>query len=278
MKGLKFKQSEGQHILKNHGLIDTVIQKAKINHTDTLLEIGSGTGSITTKLLSKAKKVIAYETDNKLSKELLSKLSAHPEWRNKLDLVRANFLTQDIPRFDKCISNIPFNISLPVILKLMACDFKCAYVLVQKEFGSRLTAKPGDPDYSRLSVIVQMLAHVSHVMKVSRNSFFPPPGVDTCFMKIEPRVPRPPINVAEFDHLLTVCFSRKNKTLAGNLKSSTLLSKIESMPEYSNSDAGKLVDEVIDKLGMVDVRTSKMSIEDFLRLLLAFKQANIHFV
>lgn len=277
MADIKFRKSESQHILKNHGLIDTIIGKARVKHTDTVLEIGAGTGVITMKLLHKAKKVVAYETDRKLARELLNKVSRVPELRCKLELIEGDVLLYDFPHFDVCVSNLPFGISCPVVLKLMSCDFRCAYILVQKEFGDRMMARPGSDDYSRLSVIVQLLSRVDHVMKVSKNSFLPPPKVDTCFMRIEPRIPRPQIDVREFDSLLKVCFGRKNKTLSGNMKTSTLRNKIKSIPEYSEENPDHVIDQILESLGMQDSRTSKMDIEDFLSLMLELKRANIHF-
>lgn len=277
MGDVKFKKSEGQHILKNHGLIDTIIEKARVKHTDTVLEIGAGTGSITMKLLQRAKKVVAYETDKKLARELISKVNATTELKSRLELIQADVLRQDIPHFDLCISNIPFNISCPIILKLISCDFKCAYILVQKEFGDRLIARPGSTEYSRLSVIVQLLANVEHVMKVSKNSFVPSPKVDTCFMKIEPKIPRPPINVSEFDTLLKVCFGRKNKTLLANLKTPLVQGRIKRVAEYSSLNPDSVIEQIVDNIGLMDARCSKMDIDAFLLLLLEFKKANIHF-
>ncbi|KAI4292896.1 18S rRNA (adenine1779-N6/adenine1780-N6)-dimethyltransferase [Pancytospora philotis] len=277
MSDPKHKKSDEQHVLKNHGLVDTIIAKARVKHTDTVLEIAAGTGAITTKLLQKAKKVVTYESNEKFAKELRDKANRQSELKNKLALTVGDVLYHDFPRFDICISNIPFSISLPVVLKLVACDFKCAYILVQKEFGARLTAQPGSPDYSRLSVIVQLIAHVEHVMKVSRNSFAPPPKVDSCFMKLEPRLPRPPIDVAEFDNLLKICFGRKNKTLAANLKSSYLLDRIEAMPDFKGLAPAAIIDTVLSNVGLSEARTAKMAIEDFLMLLLEFKKANINF-
>lgn len=277
MSDLKAKKSEELHTLKNHGLVDTIIAKARIKHTDTVLEIAAGTGAITMKLLQKAKKVITFETNEKFVRELRNKINHQPELKSKLVLTEDNILAHDLPHFDICISNIPFNLSLPATLKLIACDFKCAYILVQKEFGARLFARPGSPDYSRLSVIVQLLAHIEHVMKVSRNSFAPPPKIDSCFVKLEPRIPRPPIDVIEFDNLLKICFGRKNKTLAANLKSSYLTSKIEAHPEYQNIQPASIIDTILANTGLGDARTAKMEIEDFLMLLLEFKKANINF-
>lgn len=85
--------------------------------------------------------------------------------------------------------------------------------MFQREFAMRLVAKPGSDMYCRLSVNVQLLAKVDHLIKVSRNSFKPPPKVESSVVRIEPKFPPPPINFTEWDGLVRLCFMRKNKTL-----------------------------------------------------------------
>jgi 18S rRNA (adenine1779-N6/adenine1780-N6)-dimethyltransferase len=77
----------------------------------------------------------------------------------------------------------------------------------------RLVAKAGSDLYCRLSVNVQLLARVDHIMKVSKNSFKPPPKVESSVVRIEPKYPPPPINFTEWDGLIRLCFMRKNKTM-----------------------------------------------------------------
>lgn len=86
--------------------------------------------------------------------------------------------------------------------------------MFQREFAMRLVAKPGSDMYCRLSVNVQLLARVDHLMKVSKNSFKPPPKVESSVVRIEPKYPPPPINFTEWDGLVRLCFMRKNKTLS----------------------------------------------------------------
>ena len=78
----------------------------------------------------------------------------------------------------------------------------------------RLIAKPGSDMYCRLSVNVQLLARVDHLIKVSKNSFKPPPKVESSVVRIEPKFPLPPINFIEWDGLVRLCFLRKNRTLS----------------------------------------------------------------
>ena len=99
--------------------------------------------------------------------------------------------------------------------------------MFQREFALRLVAQPGDELYCRLSVNTQLLAKVTHVMKVGRNNFRPPPKVESSVVRIEPLNPPPPINFQEWDGLVRLAFQRKNKTLAANFKTTTVLDMFE---------------------------------------------------
>lgn len=101
--------------------------------------------------------------------------------------------------------------------------------MFQREFAMRLFAKPGEKLYSRLSVNVQMWARVSHIMKVGRANFNPPPQVESNVVRIEPKHPRPAISYDEWDGLLRIAFVRKNKTLrAGFLGTSAVVELLET--------------------------------------------------
>merc|ERR1711862_438204 len=91
--------------------------------------------------------------------------------------------------------------------------FRCAVMMFQEEFALRLTAKPGESLYCRLSVNTQLLAKVDQLMKVGKNNFRPPPKVGSRVVRIELRNPPPPVNFIEWDGMLRLLFNRKNKTL-----------------------------------------------------------------
>ncbi|KCZ74043.1 hypothetical protein H311_04995, partial [Anncaliia algerae PRA109] len=104
---MKFNKSLGQHILKNPGVIDTIITKAKIKQTDTILEVGGGTGNLTVKILPHCKKLICIEKDPKMAAELMKRISNN----KKFELILADVLKLDLPYFDLCITNLPYQIS-----------------------------------------------------------------------------------------------------------------------------------------------------------------------
>ncbi|KAF7682658.1 putative dimethyladenosine transferase [Astathelohania contejeani] len=272
----KFNTKIGQHILKNPGIIDALIEKAKVKPTDVILEIGGGTGNLTIKLLQRAKRVICYEKDPRLAAELMKRVEAQPELSHKLKLIVGDALEATFPYFDMCISNTPYQISSPLVFKLLNYNFKCAYLMFQREFAERLTARVGLPAYSRLSVAVQISAQVDHIMKVGKNNFNPPPKVESSIVRIEPKYPKPPIDLTEFNGLLQMCFLRKNKTLSAVFKGNTI-SKNMYRVRSENENSEEEIREILHKTNMGNKRASKLEIEDFLLLLLEFKKSGFGF-
>ncbi|KAI1270215.1 dimethyladenosine transferase-like protein [Xylariaceae sp. FL1019] len=213
----KFTKDLGQHILKNPGIADAIVQKAYLKPTDVVLEVGPGTGNLTVKILESARKVIAVEMDPRMAAEVTKRVQGKPEHK-RLEVVLGDVIKQEtLPEFDVCISNTPYQISSPLVFKLLRMPKppRTCVLMFQKEFALRLTARPGDSLYCRLSVNVQFWAKISHVLKVGRANFRPPPQVDSSVVRIEPKMgtERPNIAFEEFDGLLRICFNRRNKTL-----------------------------------------------------------------
>ncbi|CAN8285866.1 unnamed protein product [Cochlearia groenlandica] len=226
--GISFQKSKGQHILKNPLLVDSIVQKAGIKSTDVILEIGPGTGNLTKKLLEAGKEVIAIELDSRMVLELQRRFQGTP-FSNRLKVIQGDVLKTELPRFDICVANIPYQISSPLTFKLLfhPTSFRCAVIMYQREFAMRLVAQPGDNLYCRLSVNTQLYARVSHLLKVGKNNFRPPPKVDSSVVRIEPRKPQPQVNKKEWDGFLRVCFIRKNKTLGSIFRQKSVVSMLE---------------------------------------------------
>ena len=220
-------KSKGQHLLKNPMILSEIVNKSGIKSTDTILEIGPGTGNLTMLLLDAAKKVIAIELDPRMVAQLIKRVGVSP-YQNKLQLIQGDVLKQKLPFFDLCVANIPYQISSPIVFKLLSHRplFRAAILLIQREFAMRLIAKPGTEFYCRLSVNVQLLSKVEHIMKVSKKNFVPPPKVESSVVRIEPIHPLPKINFMEWDGMLRICFSRKNKTLGALFKQKKILEMI----------------------------------------------------
>ncbi|XP_030852130.1 probable dimethyladenosine transferase [Strongylocentrotus purpuratus] len=287
-QGILFNTGIGQHILKNPLVIESIISKAALRSTDTVLEVGPGTGNMTVKMLDKAKKVVACELDPRLVAELQKRVQGTP-FAPKLQVIVGDVLKTDLPFFDVCVANLPYQISSPFVFKLLLHRpfFRCAVLMFQQEFAQRLVAKPGDKLYCRLSINTQLLARVDHLMKVGKNNFKPPPKVESSVVRIEPRNPPPPINFQEWDGLVRIAFVRKNKTLSAAFRNKGVVEMLEknyrvhcsvkniAIPD--NLDMKEKVVSVLEKIEFEGKRARTMDIDDFLKLLSSFNTEGIHF-
>jgi len=221
----------GQHILKNPGVAQAIVDKADLKQSDVVLEIGPGTGNLTARILEKAKKVIAVEQDPRMAAEVTKRFQGTP-YAKKLELILGDAIKMpEFPYFDVCISNTPYQISSPLTFRLLATSPapRSCVLMFQREFAMRLFAEPGDKLFSRLSVNAQMWARVDHVMKVGKNNFNPPPMVESNVVRITPKNPRPQISYDEWDGLLRICFVRKNRVLrSGFLGTTSVMDMLES--------------------------------------------------
>ncbi|KAK4670600.1 Dimethyladenosine transferase [Podospora pseudopauciseta] len=227
----KFDKDYGQHILKNPGISDAIVEKAYLKPTDVVVEIGPGTGNITVRALEKAKKVIAIDIDPRMGAEVTKRVQGTP-LAKKLEVILGDVIKMpEMPPCDALISNTPYQISSPLIFKMLAMPNppRVAVLMFQREFAKRLVAKPGDALYSRLSVNVNFWATCKHIMKVGKQNFKPPPKVESDVVRIEPLIgsARPNIAFDEFDGLLRIAFNRKNKTLNASFAIKEVLAMCE---------------------------------------------------
>merc|ERR1712141_588029 len=285
-----FNTGLGQHILKNPLVVQGIVDKAALRPTDTVLEIGPGTGNMTAKMLDKVKKVVACEVDPRMVAELQKRVQGTP-MQSKLQIIVGDVIKTDhLPFFDVCVANVPYQISSPLVFKLLLHRpfFRCAVLMFQREFAQRLVAQAGDKLYCRLSITTQLLARVDHIMKVGRNNFRPPPKVESSVVRIEPRQPPPPINFKEWDGLTRVCFVRKNKTLGAVFTQTAILLTLKKNYKIHCSlndemvsedfDIKSIIDDVLNGILFNEKRAKVMDIDDFMKLLAAFNEKGVHFV
>ena len=165
----------------------------------------------------------------KYNNQLLIWYISHRDKEHNLQIIQGDVLKVDLPFFDVCVANLPYQISSPFLFKMLSHRplFRCAVVMFQLEFAQRLTAKPGDELYCRLSVNTQLLAKVENLLKVGKANFRPPPKVDSLVVRIELRNPPPPVNFMEWDGLVRLLFNRKHKTLRAVLCTKNTLRLLE---------------------------------------------------
>jgi 18S rRNA (adenine1779-N6/adenine1780-N6)-dimethyltransferase len=107
----KFNTNVGQHILKNPGVAEAIVAKANLKPSDVVLEVGPGTGNLTVRILEKAKRVIAVELDPRMAAEVTKRVQGRPE-QKKLEVLLGDVIKTELPHFDVCISNTPYQVRL----------------------------------------------------------------------------------------------------------------------------------------------------------------------
>ena len=199
----------GQNFLVERGVIKKIIEAAKIQPEDIVLEIGPGLGALTQGLAKKAKKVVAIEKDSNLARILNDELrikniknveviqgdvlkiinsTTAPFQRAGLSSLYSKATAKFIiPNSYKVVANLPFYLAAPVIRKFLEIRNRPEemILIVQKEVAQRICAKP--PDMNLLAVSVQFYSKPEIISYVSRKSFWPSPKVDTAIIKITPQ-------------------------------------------------------------------------------------------
>ena len=150
--GIKLNKNLGQNYLIDKNKRDQIINFGNIDENDIILEIGTGIGTLTIEIAKKAKKVIAIEQDKNICDILAERLK--DEKIDNVELINDDALKVDFPKFNKIISNLPYQISSPITFKFLNYDFDLAVLMYQKEFAQRMNGKVGTKNYSRLSCML----------------------------------------------------------------------------------------------------------------------------
>ena len=180
---LKPSKSLGQNFVIDSNICTKIVRIAGVTQDDIALEIGPGLGSLTLALLESAASVIAVEIDHRLATALpltISRYSEHPE---NLTVIHADALSLEELHIQPTVlvANLPYNVSVPVLLHLLEIlpSLNTGVVMVQAEVADRLAAKPGTKEYGIPSLKASWWAQVSGAGSVSRSIFWPVPGVDS---------------------------------------------------------------------------------------------------
>lgn len=222
------KKSLGQHWLDDDEALDAMCDAAHISADDTVLEIGPGLGTLTQKLVARAKQVVAVEFDETLAAQLPKRVPAANLRVVQQDILQFDF--SDLPLGYKIAANIPYYLTSN-LLRVM-CEgsnpFSQAALLVQKEVAERVVAKPGA--MGLLSVSVQFYAEASLSQIVPAELFTPPPKVDSQILKLRYRdTPLfPGIDPKQFFRIVKAGFSQRRKTLLNSLSGGLHLSREET--------------------------------------------------
>ena len=211
------RKSWGQNFVVDKDIIDLLISEASFDQNDTVIEIGGGIGTLTYFLLQNCDNVISYEIDPLLSDIVLKEFQ---EYKSKLTVITGDFLELKIPPHQKIVSNIPYNISSPFIKKITEIHHSPDIITItlQKEFADHLCAKPGETDYSRISVYSSYFYKFNTIKTFSSNSFYPRPKVSSNLVRGDRLNPPDCVNEERFSNFVTNIFCRKHKKAKNNLK------------------------------------------------------------
>ena len=176
-------KSLGQNFVIDGNVCQKIVRVAGVTSDDIALEIGPGLGSLTLALLEVTSNVIAVEIDQRLADRLPITVAEHKDSDYKLTVINTDALAlRELPVAPTVlVANLPYNVSVPVLLHLLEIlpSLNTGVVMVQAEVADRLAAKPGTKDYGIPSLKASWWAQVSGAGSVSRSIFWPVPGVDS---------------------------------------------------------------------------------------------------
>lgn len=255
----KFSKSLGQNFLIDDSVLTNIVDGASVDDKDFIIEIGPGVGTLTAKLLMKAKKVTSIELDNDLIPILQEELGEHENFdliHNDALKVDFNSLIGDEPSV-KLVANLPYYVTTPIIVKLLkdGYNFKSLTIMIQKEVAERINAEPNCKEYGALSVLVQYYCNTSIVRRVAPSCFIPRPKVESIVIRLD-RLEAPRVNVKDetlMFALVRAGFNMRRKTLWNATKAFNLSKeKLEEAFEKSGIDPKR--------------RAETLSIEEFAHL------------
>lgn len=239
----KFSKSLGQNFLIDDSVLNDIVEGAEVNENDFIIEIGPGVGTLTAKLLIKAKKVTSIELDNDLIPILHEELG---EYEN-FNLIHKDALNVDFnsligeEKSVKLVANLPYYVTTPIVVKLLkdGYNFKSLTIMIQKEVAERINAEPNCKEYGALSVLVQYYCNTSIVRKVAPSCFIPRPKVESIVIRLD-RLDKPRVNSKDENlmfELVRAGFNMRRKTLWNAAKSFKLSKeKLEEAFEKSGID------------------------------------------
>ncbi len=198
-----------QHFLKNRGIVEKIIRA--VPKGETVVEVGSGQGILTERLLKISGKLVCVEKDPRLAEMLRLKFPSAEIVCG--DILKTGFSLKNF----YIVGNLPFYLSKKIIFYLAKLkNWKKAFLMFQKEVADKFLAKTGGKGYEKISVFFSIFFRGRKLFEVSRGSFSPPPKVDAEFIEMEKRPA--PFDADKFRGFLDLCFISKRKFLSANLK------------------------------------------------------------
>ena len=187
------KKSLGQNFLIDKNIIKKIVEIGKLNHENTVLEIGAGTGNLTKEiLLAKPKKIILVEKDEKLAVKLKKKFENYKNLNVIKDDI-LNYINNKILYKNMIVfGNLPYNLSTQILAKLISIEkwppwYSKLILMFQKEVADRILAKNNSENFNRLAVLSNWRLDIKKHFDISKNCFFPKPKVNSTLLSFKPK-------------------------------------------------------------------------------------------
>ena len=262
----RFNKALGQNFIFDNNLLDAIVSDSEAGADDTVVEIGTGAGTLTSRLALRAKKVFSFEVD----KNLQDILSLSLQGCENVEVVFRDVLKMKDDEFTRIVgegpfrvvANLPYYVTTPMIMRFIESPLPVSTltVMVQKEVADRLVAECGGADYAAVTLAVKMFGDARVTRTVDRRMFRPAPNVDSAVVQIE-RVPErlEGEDTAFLKRVVRAAFAMRRKTLANNLASAFGMNKAAAA-------------EVVEESGFPAlVRGETLSLDDFVTLSHALK-------
>ncbi|MEL6050945.1 16S rRNA (adenine(1518)-N(6)/adenine(1519)-N(6))-dimethyltransferase RsmA [Corynebacterium rouxii] len=255
----------GQNFVHDPNTVRMIVSAADLNSDDHVIEVGPGLGSLTLALLDTAQKVTAVEIDPRLAQQLpLTVAERAGQFADRLNLIHKDALTvvpEEIDHPTALVANLPYNVSVPVLLHLLQIfpTIRRVLVMVQAEVADRLAADPGNKVYGVPSVKASFYGNVRRAGSIGKNVFWPAPKIESGLVRIDvfdpdhqPWPVTDGMRKAVFP-LIDSAFAQRRKTLRAALS--------------GHFGSGQAAEEAL-RAANIDptLRGEKLDIADFVRL------------
>jgi 16S rRNA (adenine1518-N6/adenine1519-N6)-dimethyltransferase len=215
----------GQHFLQDAATISQILERIPIADRRPVVEIGPGRGALTTPLAERCSQLHLIEVDLDLADMLAKQYAENAAVTvHRGDALKFDYmgLSQKLGSKLTVIGNLPYNISTPLLIELLSQldGIHEMVFMVQREIAARLTARPGNGNYGRLTVIVGRFCAINTLFEVGPRAFYPEPKVHSSVVRFSPRtIPLgPSVQQGLFERVVRDAFAQRRKTLRNALK------------------------------------------------------------
>lgn len=254
--GIRPTKTLGQHFIADPNLARAIVADAAVGPGDRVLEVGAGLGSITVALAEAGCEVLAVEFDRRVTPALREVVADRPTVRvAEVDAMHADWreLLGEGPW--TMVSNLPFNISVPLMVELLerVPAIERYLVMVQREVGQRFVADPGDEAYGSVSVRVAYRADAELVRRIPAKVFWPRPNVDSVLVRFVPHPPPVDVDPAALFRVVEEGFAERRKTISNAVR----------RLGFGLDDAAR----ILERSGIdPSTRAERLGLEDFARI------------